>query len=190
MMGYRGAFRYIKDPDVFKLELEAISRVRAKYNNLHLMIPFVRTVTELRTVRKIVENYGLFEDKSFEFYMMVEVPSNVILLEDYIRVGIDGVSIGSNDLTMLFLGTDRDNEEVAGEYNELDASVLWALKKIIETSIKFKIKSSICGQAPSVYPELTQKLVKWGISSISVSPDTIDATRKLIYEAEHNKLTN
>ena len=190
MMGYRGAFRYIKDPDVFKLELEAISRVRAKYNNLHLMIPFVRTVTELRTVRKIVENYGLFEDKSFEFYMMVEVPSNVILLEDYIRVGIDGVSIGSNDLTMLFLGTDRDNEEVAGEYNELDASVLWALKKIIETSIKFKIKSSICGQAPSVYPELTQKLVKWGISSISVSPDTIDATRKLIYDAEHNKLTN
>lgn len=190
MMGYRGAFRYIKDPDVFKLELEAITRVRAKFNNLHLMIPFVRTVAELKTVRKIVENYGLFEDKSFEFYMMVEVPSNVILLEHYIRVGIDGVSIGSNDLTMLFLGTDRDNEEVAGEYDELDASVLWALKKTIETALRFKIKSSICGQAPSVYPELTQKLVKWGISSISVSPDTIDTTRKLIYEAEHSKLAN
>ena len=190
MMGYRGAFRYIKDPDVFKLELEAIARVRAKFNNLHLMIPFVRTVAELKTVRTIVENYGLFEDKSFEFYMMVEIPSNVILLEDYIRVGIDGVSIGSNDLAMLFLGTDRDNEEVASEYNELDASVLWALKKTIETALRFRIKSSICGQAPSVYPDLTQKLVRWGISSISVSPDTIDTTRKLIYEAEHNRLAN
>ena len=91
---------------------------------------------------------------------------------------------------MLFLGTDRDNEEVASEYNELDASVLWALKKTIETALRFKIKSSICGQAPSVYPDLTQKLVRWGISSISVSPDTIDTTRKLIYEAEHNRLAN
>ena len=190
MMGYRGAFRYIKEPDIFKLELEAIKRVRKSHGNLHLMIPFVRTVNELKTIKKIILNYGLFDDKSFEFYMMVEIPSNVILLEDYIKVGIDGISIGSNDLAMLILGTDRDNEEVASEYNELDSSVLWALKKTIETANRFKIKSSICGQAPSVYPDLTQKLVKWGISSISVSPDAIDITRKYIYEAEHQKLKN
>ncbi len=190
MMGYRGALRYIKDPDVFKLELEAIRRVRQKHPNLFLMIPFVRTTVELKAIKKIIANYGLFKDKSFEFYMMVEIPSNVILLENFIKVGISGVSIGSNDLTMLLLGTDRDSEEVAGEYNELDPSVLWALKKTIETANRFRIKSSICGQAPSVYPELTWKLVKWGISSISVSPDTIDITREHIYEAEHKKLTN
>ena len=186
MLGYRGAFRYIKDPDVFKLELEAIKRVREKYDNLHLMIPFVRTPKELSTVKEIVERASLFEDKKFKFYMMVEIPSNVILLEDFIKIGIDGVSIGSNDLTMLILGTDRDNEEVAGEFYELDLSVLWALKKVVETCKKHNITSSICGQAPSVYPELTQMLVTWGVNSISVNPDVIDSTRELVYKAEHN----
>lgn len=190
MLGYRGAFRYIKDPDVFKLELEAIKRVREKHDNLNLMIPFVRTVKELLAVKEIVTESGLFEDREFKFYMMVEIPSNVILLEEFIKVGIDGISIGSNDLTMLILGTDRDNEEVSGEFYELDPSVLWALKKIIETSNKFNITSSICGQAPSVYPELTQMLVNWGVTSISVNPDVIDSTREIVYEAEHRMLSN
>lgn len=186
MLGYRGAFRYIKDPDVFKLELEALKQVREKHDNLHLMIPFVRTVKELESVKSLVEESGLFKDTKFKFYMMVEIPSNVILLEDFIKVGIDGVSIGSNDLTMLVLGTDRDNEEVAGEFYELNEAVLWALKKIIETASKHNVTSSICGQAPSVYPELTQMLVNWGITSISVNPDVIDSTRDLVYEAERN----
>ncbi len=189
MLGYRGAYRYIKDPDVFKLELEAIKRVREHHNNLHLMIPFVRTVQELVTVKQMVTDCGLFLDPKFKFYMMVEIPSNVILLEEFIKVGIDGVSIGSNDLTMLILGTDRDNEEVAGEFYELNPAVLWALKKIIETSNKYNVTSSICGQAPSVYPQLTQMLVNWGITSISVNPDVIDSTRKLVYEAEHHLLS-
>lgn len=184
MLGYRGAFRYIKDPDVFKLELEAIKRVRKNHPNLHLMIPFCRTVRELETVKRIVTEWGLFEDPKFKFYMMVEIPSNVILLEEFIKVGIDGVSIGSNDLTMLILGTDRDNEEVASEFYEMDPSVLWALKKIIETSNKHNITSSICGQAPSVYPALTQMLVSWGITSISVNPDVIDSTRQIVHDAE------
>ena len=188
MLGFRGAFRYIKDPDVFKLELEAIKKVRQKHKNLHLMIPFVRTVNELKTVKKITDEFGLFEDSQFKFYMMVEIPTNVILLEEYIKVGIDGVSIGSNDLTMLILGTDRDNEEVSAEFYELDEAVLWAFKKTIETASKHGIYSSICGQGPSVYPELTKLLVKWGISSISVNPDAIDITRKYIYEAEHSQI--
>lgn len=190
MLGYRGAFRYIKDPDVFKLELEAIREVRENYNNLQLMIPFVRTVKELKTVKQILEEFGLFDDNKFKFYMMVEIPSNVILLDDFIDVGIDGVSIGSNDLTMLVLGTDRDNEEVAGEFYELNEAVLWSLKKIIETSKKRKITSSICGQAPSVYPQLTQMLVNWGITSISVNPDVIESTREIVHKAEHNLITS
>ena len=189
MLGYRGAYRYIKDPDVFKLELEAILKVREKYKNLHLMIPFVRSVKELETVKELVENAGLFEDATFKFWMMVEIPTNVIQLEEFIKVGIDGVSIGSNDLTMLILGADRDNEEVAGEFNELDPSVLWALEKTVKTAHKAKISCSICGQAPSIYPELTQKLVEWGITSISVNPDAIDATREIIYESEEKHLT-
>ena len=189
MLGYRGAFRFVKDPDVFKLELAAIKKARSKHKNLHLMVPFVRTAIELKAVKNLVRNAGLFEDPSFKFYMMVEIPTNVISIEDFIKVGLDGISIGSNDLTMLILGTDRDNEEVAGEFNELDPSVLWAFKRTIETASRYKVATSICGQAPSVYPELTQMLVKWGISSISVNPDAINITRQHIYEAEKNLIS-
>lgn len=189
MLGFRGAFRYIKDPDVFKLELEALSLARQKHQNIHLMIPFVRNVKELQFIRSVLKDLGFFKDKTFKFWMMAEIPTNVILLEDYIKVGLDGVSIGSNDLTMLILGTDRDNEEVASEFNELDPAVLWALERVIKTCHKYQLTSSICGQAPSIYPELTQKLVSWGISSISVNPDKIEATRRLIYEAEHKLIS-
>lgn len=189
MLGYRGAFRYVKDPDVFKLELEAISRVREKYRNFHLMVPFVRSPRELQAVREIVSEKGLFSDPHFKFWMMVEIPTNVILLEKFIEVGIDGVSIGSNDLTMLILGVDRDNEEVASEFWEMDEAVLWALEKVVRCAAANKISCSICGQAPSTYPELTEKLVAWGITSISVNPDVIDATREIIYQAEHKLIS-
>lgn len=188
MLGYRGAFRYIRDPDVFKLELSAIKKARAHHKNIHLMIPFIRSPHELASVKNIVTESGLLPDKSFKFWMMVEIPTNVILLEDFIKVGVDGLSIGSNDLTMLVLGTDRDNEEVAGEFNELDPSVLWALEKIVKTAARYNVTCSICGQAPSVYPELTKKLVSWGITSISVNPDVVDSTRTIIYEAEQDLL--
>ena len=188
MLGYRGAFRFIKNPDVFKLELAAIKKVRQKYPNIHLMIPYVRTVNELINVKKMVDEFGLLKDSSFKFWMMVEIPSNVILLEDFIKIGIDGISIGSNDLTMLILGTDRDNEEVASEFYELDDAVLWALERAIKTALKAGITSSICGQAPSVYPELTQKLINWGITSISVNPDAVESTRQIIYECEKKLL--
>src|SRR3989344_3341103 len=189
MLGYRGAFRYIKDPDIFKMELEAIKSVREKHSNLHLMIQYVRNVSELAAVRKLVEEAGLFKDDYFKFWMMVEIPSNAILLNQFIKVGIDGISIGSNDLTMLILGTDRDNEEVASEFTELDEAVLWAFKKIVKTANAAGITCSICGQAPSIYPELTEKLVSWGITSISVNPDAIDSTREIIYQAEHELVT-
>lgn len=190
MLGYRGAFRYIKDPDAFKLELEAIKKVRNHHKNLHLMIPFVRSPKELQAARTIIDESGLTDDHLFKFWMMAEIPVNVIRLEEFIKMGIDGISIGSNDLTMLILGTDRDNQEVAAEFNEMDPAVLWALEKLVKTCAKFDVTSSICGQAPSIYPELTQMLVSWGITSISVNPDKIEATRELIYQAEHKLVTS
>jgi len=189
MLGFRGAFRYIASPEVFSLELQAIKKVREKYSNLWLMAPFVRSPEELTKVRRIVATEGLFEDKTFKFWMMVELPTNVILLEDFIKVGIDGISIGSNDLTMLILGTDRDNSEVASVFDERSPAVLWAIKKVIKTCNKNGITSSICGQAPSIYEEYTDLLVNAGITSISVNPDAISRTKDLIINAEKKIIT-
>jgi pyruvate,water dikinase len=186
MLGYRGAFRYIHDPEVFKLELEAIKMVRNKFGhkNLWIMIPFVRTVEELIAVKKIINQAGLERSSTFKLWMMVEIPSNVIMFEKFIEVGIDGVSIGSNDLTMLIMGTDRDNSEVASEFNEMYPAPVWAFEHVIKTAHKHGITASMCGQAISTYPELVRDLVSWGVTSVSVSPDAIDATRKLLAQTE------
>lgn len=186
MLGYRGAIRYISDPEVFNLELQAIKKVRENYDNLHLMIPFVRSPEELSKVRRLVATEGLFENPSFKFLMMVELPVNVILLEDYIKVGIDGISIGSNDLTMLIEGTDRDNSEVSQAFNELSPAVLWAIKRVIRICNKHKITSSICGQSVSSYDSLVELLVEEGITSVSVNHDSINRVRGVIYEIEKN----
>ncbi len=170
MLGYRGCSRYLKDLDTFKLEIEAIKRVRERYNNLWVMIPFVRTVEELDAVKRILESEGLHQSSDFKLWMMVEVPSNIFLMERFLDVGIDGISIGSNDLTQLILGIDRDNPRLAEQFDERNEAVLLALEKAIKTSASRGVTSSICGQAPSVYPELTTKLVEWGITSVSGEP--------------------
>jgi pyruvate,water dikinase len=190
MLGYRGAFRYIHDPEVFELELAAIKNVRNKmgHNNLWIMIPFVRTVDELVKVKKLINASGLERSSNFKIWMMVEIPSNVILLEKFIEAGIDGVSIGSNDLTMLTLGTDRDNSEVASEFDEMNEATLWAFERTIKTANKYGITSSMCGQAVSSYPELVRKLVAWGVTSVSVSPDAIESVRKNISLSEKELL--
>ncbi len=184
MLGYRGASRYITDINVFKLELEAIKRVRQDYKNLWVMIPFVRTVNELARTKEILEAEGLVRSKDFKLWMMVEVPSNIFLIEKFLKVGIDGISIGSNDLTQLILGIDRDSEKLAETFDERDEAVLIALEKAIKVSKSMGVTSSICGQAPSVYPELTEKLVEWGITSVSVSPDMIGTTKEIIAKVE------
>jgi pyruvate,water dikinase len=190
MLGYRGASRYITDIEVFKLELEAIKKVRRKYPNLWVMIPFVRTVDELAGTVRIMESVGLKRADDFKLWMMAEVPSNFILLEKFIAVGIDGISIGSNDLTQLILGIDRDSEKLADTFDERDEAVLIALERLITVSKSLGVTSSICGQAPSVYPELTKKLVEWGITSVSVSPDMIDKTREIIAKVEEKLKLN
>ncbi len=188
MIGYRGAARYIREPDLFELELRALELVRADHSNLHLMIPFVRTPDEMAQVVKQVDDYGLERDAAapggFQLWMMVEVPSNVFLLDEFIDCGIDGVSIGSNDLTQLTLGIDRDSERFADTFDERNPAVLKAIEHVITTAKRRGVTVSVCGQGPSEHPDLAQRLVDWGITSISVTPDVIEQTRHLVANAE------
>ena len=188
MIGYRGAARYIREPDLFELELRALEHVRADHPNLHLMIPFVRTPDEMAQVVSQVDAYGLERQADrpggFQLWMMVEVPSNVLLLDEFIDCGIDGVSIGSNDLTQLTLGIDRDSERFADTFDERNPAVLRAIEHVITTAKRRGITVSVCGQGPSEHPDLAQRLVDWGITSISVTPDVIEQTRQLVANAE------
>lgn len=184
MLGLRGAARYIQQPEVFALELEAIRRVREVHQNLWVMIPFVRTVAELEWVLNFMAEHGLERSESFKIWMMAEVPSNVLLLEKFVEAGLDGVSIGSNDLTQLILGLDRDNAKLCDVGDERNEAVMMALEHIVYTGKRLGITVGICGQAPSDYPELAQKLVQWGATSISVSPDRIAHTREIVFQAE------
>jgi len=184
MIGYRGASRYITDIETFRLELDAIKKVREQYDNLWVMIPFVRTVPEMERTIKIMAEEGLKRSAKFKIWMMCEVPSNVILLEEFLALGIDGISIGSNDLTQLTLGIDRDSSKLAETFDERNEAVMRSIEKVVRTCKEKGVTCSICGQAPSVYPEITQKLVEWGVTSVSVSPDMIDQTRDIIAAAE------
>ena len=184
MIGFRGCSRYIRDPEVFKLEIEAVKKIRESYDNLWVMIPFVRLPTGIAAVKGMMEAEGLFQSADFKLWMMAEVPSNVFLIDEFLATGIDGISIGSNDLTQLTLGVDRDSALLAEIFDERNEAVMQAMGKIITACKSKGVTSSICGQAPSFYPEVTEKLVRWGITSVSVSPDMIDKTREIIAAVE------
>jgi len=186
MMGYRGASRYIREPELFKMELMAIKKVREEYHlqNLWLMIPFIRRIGELRAIKDIMDDVEMYRTRDFKLWIMVEVPSTVILIDQFCKEGIDGVSIGTNDLTQLTLGIDRDNATMAKGFDERNEAVLRSLKRVITTCNKFGVTSSLCGQAPSVYPEFAEKLVEFGITSMSVNPDAVERTRKIVASAE------
>ena len=185
MLGFRGAYRYITNPDVFNLELEAIKKIfQLGYKNLQLMIPFVRVPWELIKIKELVKKSGLLDFPEFKLLIMVEVPACALYLEEFLKIGISGISVGTNDLTMMLLGVDRDNEEVSQLYDERNPVVVKVLKEIISTAAKYKVTSSICGQAASDYPDLVEELVKAGITSVSVNPDAIDRTREIIHNIE------
>jgi len=148
------------------------------------MIPFVRRVSGMARIKEYLEAQGLRSSNDFKLWMMVEVPSNIFLIDKFIEVGIDGISIGTNDLTQLILGIDRDSSRLEYLFDERNEAVLIALERAIKVAKSMGVTSSICGQAPSVYPELTEKLVEWGINSVSVSPDMIGTTREIIAKAE------
>lgn len=185
MIGYRGASRYIVEEDIFAMELLAIKNVWEKgYRNLHLMIPFVRAPYELIKIKEIIAKYGLFDYPEFKLWIMVEVPSAAIMLDEFLKLGVQGVSIGTNDLTMMILGVDRDSEKVAGIYDERSPAVRMTLQHIVTTCKEHGVTCSICGQAASDYPDLVEELVKLGITSVSVNPDVADKTRDMIHKIE------
>ncbi|WP_179473338.1 phosphoenolpyruvate synthase [Mycolicibacterium vinylchloridicum] len=188
MIGYRGCYRYVKEPDVFALELRALARVRDENPNLHLMIPFVRTKWELEECLSLVDASPLGRQRGLHRWVMAEVPSVVHWLPEYVGMGIDGVSIGSNDLTQLMLGVDRDSDLCAELFDESDAAVLDAIGRIISTARRLGITSSLCGQAPSTKPAFAEHLVRMGITSISVNPDAADRARRTVAAAERRLL--
>ncbi len=188
MIGYRGCYRYISNPDLFGLELQALARVRERNPNLHLMIPFVRTRWELEKCLELVDASPLGRQRGLHRWVMAEVPSVVYWLPEYVGMGVDGVSIGSNDLTQLMLGVDRDSDLCAELYDESDAAVLDAIGRIITTARRLGITASLCGQAPSSRPDFAEHLVRMGITSISVTPDAAARTRRNVAAAERRLL--
>ncbi|MEM3404315.1 MAG: phosphoenolpyruvate synthase [Nitrososphaeria archaeon] len=189
MIGWRGVSRYIS-PDYepgFRLECKAIKKVRDDMGlkNVWVMLPFVRTTWEVEMATKIMKEEGLERGKDFKLWLMAEVPSIVILADEFSKL-CDGFSIGSNDLTQLTLGADRDSGILGnlGYFDERDPAVLRSIEHLIKVAHENGVTVSICGQAPSVYPEVTKFLVENGIDSVSVNPDTVIATKKLVASVE------
>jgi pyruvate,water dikinase len=184
MIGYRGCYRYIRDPETFALELDAVARVRAEHDNLQLMIPFVRTAWELEACLEAIDRSPLGRQRGVRRWVMAEVPSIIPRIADYAAMGIDGVSIGGNDLTQLMLGVDRDSEVLSELFDTGDAAVLWAIEQIILGCREAGITSSFCGLAPSADPRFADHLVRYGIDSISVDIDAVGDARREIAAAE------
>lgn len=191
MLGFRGAARYYSKfyKEGFKLECEAIKKVRDQMGltNVKVMVPFCRTVEEGKKALQIMRDYGLKKgDKGLEIYVMVEIPSNVILAEAFADI-FDGFSIGSNDLTQLTLGVDRDSELMSQLFDENDPAVKNMIAMAIEKANKTKTKIGLCGQAPSDFPEFASFLVNKGINSISFNPDALLKGIENINKAENNR---
>src|SRR6478609_5132034 len=183
-IGFRGASRYYDERyrEGFALECQAISRVRDTFGlrNVKVMIPFCRTLTEGRNVLAELEKNGLRRgDHDLEVYVMCEIPNNVILAEEFAEL-FDGFSIGSNDLTQLTLGIDRDSEILAPLFSEQDPGVMRSIASVIERVHRKHRKIGLCGQAPSDHPEFARFLADQGIDSISVTPDALPAVVRIL----------
>ena len=188
MIGFRGASRYYSPAyrDGFALECQAVKRLRERmgFDNVIVMIPFCRTPEEADKVLEVMAENGLKRgENGLEVYVMCEIPANVILAEEFAK-RFDGFSIGSNDLTQLTLGVDRDSGELAALFDESNPAVLWMIREVIARAHKVGAKVGLCGQAPSNDPAFARYLVEAGIDTISVTPDSFMAVKRHVAEAE------
>jgi pyruvate,water dikinase len=188
MIGFRGAARYIHPAyeEGFALECKALKRVREAMGlvNLKVMVPFCRRLDEARRVLDTMAGYGLKRgENGLQVYVMCEIPNNVLLIDEFSKL-FDGFSIGSNDLTQLTLGVDRDSAIVASSFDERDPGMLKMLKLAVEGAKRNHRHSGICGQAPSDHIEIARYLVELGIDSISLTPDRVLRTMQAVREIE------
>jgi pyruvate,water dikinase len=185
----RGTSGYQLNSTLFELELQALSQVSASgYTNVNLILPFVRSVEEFSFCRSRVERTELFQQETFQLWIMAEVPSVIFLLPQLIRAGVQGISIGTNDLTQFLLAVDREQAMSSDKLNARHPAMLAAIEQLIRLARDAGIPSSICGQAPVQYPELIDRLVRWGITSISVEPEAVERTYRAIARAERRLL--
>jgi pyruvate,water dikinase len=183
----RGTYSYLADPTLFDLELSVLAELTADgYGNINLILPFVRSVAEFEFCLGRVTKFGLTANPAFQLWIMAEVPSVIFLLPEYIRAGVQGIAIGTNDLSQLLLGIDRESTDFRLTTN--DSALELAIAQLIETAKAHNIPRSICGQAPVQNPKLIDKLIEWGITTISVEPDSIINTQRAIARAEKRLL--
>ncbi len=184
MLGFRGCARYLADPESFRLELRAVKRVRESgLRNVRLVLPFVRFPRELARCRDLIKEEGLLAEPDFQLWMVAEVPSNFLRIAEFLPM-VDGISVGSNDLTQLVLGIDRDSSRLAADFDERDPAVQKAIVQLASSCRSAGKQISICGNAPSRYPELVSPLISAGLTSLSVSPESFEVTLKAVIEAE------
>ncbi|MGF1539186.1 MAG: putative PEP-binding protein [Pleurocapsa sp.] len=190
MIGERGTYSYLLDSTLFDLELEAIATLLAEgYTNLNLILPFVRSVEEFKFCRRRLEAKGIIGYPLFQLWIMAEVPSVIFLLPEYIAAGVQGITIGTNDLTQLLLGVDRERGDFNNRgLNSRHPALIKAIAQLIQTAKELRIPCSICGQAPVQYPDLIDKLVEWGITSISVEAEAVATTYQAIARGEKRLL--
>ncbi|MEG4518711.1 MULTISPECIES: putative PEP-binding protein [unclassified Microcoleus] len=187
--GAHGSFSYTFEPELFDWELCVLQKVcESGHTNVNLILPFVRSVDEFIYCRQRLETVWKNRSTEFQMWIMAEVPSVLFLLPDYVKAGVQGISIGTNDLTQLLLGVHRNSDQVAGAFNGRDRAVMRALEQLIKQARAAGIPCSICGDAPALYPETVESFVRWGISSISVNVDAAEQTSRAIVRAEQRLL--
>ncbi|MEB3341581.1 putative PEP-binding protein [Okeania sp.] len=185
ILGKHGTFSYMLEPSLLDLEINILSKVhKLGYNNVNLILPYVRSVEEFQFCRNQIETKWKDKPNHFQIWIMAEVPSVLFLLPEYVKAGVQGIAIGTNDLTQLLLGIDREKEEIKNVFDARHPAVMRAIQKLISQAKIAGIPCSICGDAPALYPEIIDDLVRWGITSISVNINAVQQTYQAIARAE------
>lgn len=190
LLGWHGPLGYLHNPTLFQAELRTLHQLQQEgYTNLRLILPFVRTVEEFRACFTWIKDANLLQNPAFQVWIMAEVPAVLFQLTEFVQAGVQGISIGTNDLTQLLLAVDRDQAELTDTYTATHPSVMRAMHHLVNHAKSLGIPCMVCGEAPAQHPEMIQELVQWGITGLSVSPDAVERVGRAIAQAEE-QLTN